>query len=130
MITRLFLSFILILSLAGCLFRQNLEGLLTLKRVGNSQTEIEAYLGQQEACFEKLLEDVENQRLKPGVLQEDFINSYGDPVLSRPASSQSSETVLLYRHPTRYFNSDKVYVYFNEDSELTRWEYKSCQRSD
>ncbi len=65
-----------------------------------------------------------NKRLKQGIAKGKFIRTYGEPVLSKKTVEPLGEERLLYRHPTEYFQSDKVYVYFDEGGRLTRWEYK------
>lgn len=118
-------KFILIFFLACGLFLSGCArtaGLLTLKRVGASQQEIERYLERQEKLFKRLAEDVKNKKLKPGTSKQKVINVYGEPVLSK-CNKTSLETAFLYRHPTKYFNSDKVYLYFDKDSKLSSWKY-------
>jgi len=108
------------LALTGCGSRA--EGLLTLKRVGDSQEEIERYLQRQERLFNKLAEDIKNKKLKAGISKRKITGIYGEPVLSKQPSD-SLTTVFLYRHPTKYFSSDKVYLYFDESGELSSWKY-------
>ena len=108
--------------LSGCCFLP--PGLKTLKSVGRSQDEIKVYLARQSKLFNKLLGDLNNNKLRQGVTKDQFIRIYGEPILSKRAVEFLGEEILLYRHPTKYFQSDRVYVYFDKEEKLIRWEYK------
>ncbi len=114
------ISFFLILG-AGCTPR--IEGLLTLKRVAASQKQIDRYLNRQDKLFARLLRDLEREKIKPGLSRRHFIGRYGDPVVTKEISEPFSGTADLYRFSTQYFNSEKVYAYFDESEKLVSWEY-------
>lgn len=67
-----------------------------------------------------LLKDIETGRLKTGLDKKDAIARYGQPVLEFIADNQMQE--LLYRHPLKYFDSPKVYLYFDRDQKLAKWD--------
>ena len=118
----LMLSWLALVCLSGCFFLP--QGLKTLKRVGDSQKEIEIYLARQVSLFNKLLTDLNNKDLSSGISKDKFIRAYGEPVLSKKVSMPLGGERLLYRHPTKYFQSDRIYLYFDEKERLTRWKYK------
>ena len=95
---------------------------MTLKQLGESQAEMDKYLAKQETLFEKLVEDFKNEKLNAGLSQKNIFRVYGQPILTR--SWQTAGEVLLYRHPTNYFTSDKVYLYFDAEKNLVEWQYK------
>jgi len=128
MIIKSLICLAVILNLAGCLFKENIEKLSTLKTLGQSQKEIGSYLERQVAAFNRLVEDIKNKKLSLGISQESFIKIYGDPVLSEEAKGDEAKLILLYRHPTQYFSRQKVYVYFNDSDELIDWEYTGLNR--
>lgn len=125
MIIKSLICLAVILNLTGCLFRENIDKLSTLKTLGQSHKEITSYLDHQVVAFNKLVEDIENKKLPLRISQEEFIDIYGDPVLFMESSQEEIKTVLLYRHPTEYFSHEKAYVYFDENLELVGWEYGS-----
>ena len=58
-----------------------------------------------------------------------FIRTYGDPVLTVHSDQEASEVeTLLFRHPTDYFTSDRVYATFDESGKLISWEHKPYQK--
>jgi len=106
----------------GCFFLP--ESLKTLKSIGDSQNEIGVYLARQLKLFNQLLVDLKDEAIEPGISKARFIRVYGEPILSKEVGDPSRGTVLLYRHPTEYFKSDRVYLYFDQEENLVRWEYK------
>lgn len=123
MIIKGLICFILVASLSGCLFREKIEKLSVLKEVAASQQEIGDYISQQEELFEKLVQAFKNKELKPGVSKEKFIEQYGEPVVVKESDEPEISAILLYRHPKRYFSSDRIYLYFNQQEKLVRWKY-------
>lgn len=105
---------------SGC---ATLDELLALKRLGSSQEQIARDIKREEKYFSKLKADIRDQQLKPGLSQDEFLRAYGEPILSRESVDLPGGEVFLYRHPTRYFNSDKVYVYFDASGKMQSWEY-------
>ncbi len=118
----LIISCLVIFCLAGCLFLP--QSIKTLKQVGESQEEIETYLRRQAKLFDKLLVDLKREALKPGIPKNTIIAIYGEPILTKEVTEPLFSQTLLYRHPTEYFQSDRIYLYFNQKGKLIRWEYK------
>ncbi len=122
-----FLSLIILTVLInGCvLFSSQLH---TLRKAGASQKEIAKYIKEQNKLFEKLLVKVKDNSLEDGMSRDEFIKAYGDPVLSESitpnAGNRHACSILLYRHQTEYFTSDRVYAYFDGQDKLVYWEYK------
>ncbi|MCK5393335.1 MAG: hypothetical protein KAI91_03290 [Candidatus Omnitrophica bacterium] len=110
------------LCLEGCSTIKYTKQLLVLKDLADSQKEINKCLDEQEALFKKILVDLKNKKIELGTLKEDFLNSYGKPVLIRKGSNLFVGEILLYRYPQKYFNSDKVYFYFDRFQKLVDWE--------
>lgn len=107
--------------LQGCiLFSPELD---TLKEVNQSQKEINSYLTRQSKRFLVLVRDVKKERLIRGMPKANFIRRYGEPILSKKQPDSLEQEIMLYRHPTKYFGSEKVYVYFDKDGRLVYWEY-------
>jgi hypothetical protein len=118
------LAYFLFFAVAGCATMRNFDELMVLKSVADSQRDIEKYLNEQEKGFNRLLSDVKNNRLRAGVSKKYIIATYAEPVLVKdktPAPAQVRE-VLLYRHPTQYFKSERVYLYLDKNFTLLSWE--------
>lgn len=78
--------------------------------------------------FDLLLKDIEAGRLKIGMDKKAVLTRYGEPVLEFPEDNQAEK--LLYRHPLKYFDSPKVYLFFDSNRKLARWETLRRQASD
>lgn len=124
-ITTVILLFLLVV-VGGC---AKFQALMTLKSVGDSQSEIERYLAKQEKLFNNLVRDVKENALRPGISKSQFLKTYGEPIIVSRQQSLAQQERLFYRHPTEYFTSDRVYVYF-DDGKLVRWEYKPYQKTE
>jgi len=111
----------------GC---SRVEGLLTLKRLGDSQEQMQRSVDKQKAYLLKLIKDIKEDKLTPGSSIDDIERRYGEPVLVKEGQEMSSIKVFLYREPTNYFESDKVYLYFNKEEKLTKWEYKPYKKQN
>lgn len=110
--------------LSGCGYLKYANELLALKSVGDSQLRIEKYLGKQEKLFCVLIEDIKSEKLRKGIFKREVLKLYGEPVLSETITGESVvKEVFLYRHPTDYFTSDRVYLYFDSSATLLYWEY-------
>ncbi|MFH0790687.1 MAG: hypothetical protein V2A64_03550 [Candidatus Omnitrophota bacterium] len=73
--------FIFILS--GCAVITNFDGVLALKRLGDSQRDNENYLKRQEKLFYRLVSDIKANRLEKGLSEQRILSKYGQPVLSQ-----------------------------------------------
>jgi len=115
-----------VLMLCGCAKLAHLNELLTLKSVSDNQRQIQIYLEKQEKGFTKLKDDIKNNRLKQGQFKRSIISKYSEPVLIEKPEPENAgiKEILLYRHPTNYFKSDRVYLYFDESGRLVSWELK------
>lgn len=107
---------------------EHLDELLTLKNVSDNQRDMDIYLKKQIKGFKKLLDDIKNDRLRKGESKNSIISTYYDPILTKQVGeSKDIREVLLYRHPTEYFNSDRVYLYINNKGRLAYWEVKPAE---
>jgi uncharacterized protein YehS (DUF1456 family) len=122
------LFYFLILGITGCAAMSNLDELLTLKSVADSQKDIEIYLKKQEDGFKKLLDDVKNERLKQGLTKKYIMETYAEPILTKETTQDNAvREILLYRHPTQYFNSDRIYLYLDKNFRLLKWQLKPAK---
>ncbi|MDD5069507.1 MAG: hypothetical protein PHV17_02165 [Candidatus Omnitrophica bacterium] len=126
MIKKLVIFFPLtLILLSGCQVARNYSELKVLKELGKSQKEINAYLISQEKKFRLMKNDINRKELLIGTSKQDILKRYGDPVLAQALTGSGEETeMLLYRNPTDYFSSDKVYLYFDYQGKLLRYEYQ------
>lgn len=114
--------------LGGCAFFTHYDEVMTLKNMGDNQARIKKYLDKQKTLFSKLRDDVKNNRLEKGSSQRRIVTKYGEPIHVRKEDSETDgNEVYVYRHPTEYFSSDLVYLYFNKNKKLTGWKILSAK---
>ncbi len=122
----LFFIFLSLTLLQGCALFTKAPQLLTLKRLGDSQKQMELGVEAKKKNLAKLINDIEADKLAKGLPFKKFISRYGEPVLEKEAGEGSLMKKLLYRHPLEYFNTDKVYIYFDQRLELVAWKYEKA----
>ncbi|MFA5271700.1 MAG: hypothetical protein WC412_05100 [Candidatus Omnitrophota bacterium] len=114
---------------SGCATVEHLDELFTLKNVSDNQRDIDIYLKKQEKGFSRLLDDIKNNRLLRGKSKRLIIEDYSEPVLVKKVEAEDNIIeVLLYRKPTEYFSSDRVYLYINNKGKLAYWELKPADK--
>jgi len=99
------------------------DELLVLKQYGANQDEIEGYIKESEELFNKLVEDAKAGRIKLGISESEFVAIYGAPVIVQESANPKGKVVAVYRYPTYYFDTDKVYIYYDDDFRLSSCEY-------
>ncbi|MFH1355443.1 MAG: hypothetical protein ABIH19_04780 [Candidatus Omnitrophota bacterium] len=112
-----------IIFLTGCAVSPLDQRISLLKRLAANQKEIEQDLKKQEKLFYKLVADIKNQRLGMGDSKEEILLEYGEPVFCKILQEKDRES-CLYRHPSKYFLTDKVHLYFDHAGNLYSWELK------
>lgn len=117
------LLLVLIFIFQGCALFTKAPQLLTLKRLGDNQKQMQRHVDKKKKYLEKLINDLKNKKLKKGTTYKRFIRSYGEPVLEKDVQKGDLQKRLLYRNPVQYFNTDKVYIYFNQQLELIAWKH-------
>ena len=117
-----------ILTLTGCSMITHHDELMRLKRLGDNQKQMQRYIKQQEKFFYKLRRDVKRNRLRKGTSKEKILVRYGEPILTKPIEDKADiKEIFLYRHPTEYFSTDLIYLYFDEGQCLSFWELKLAE---
>lgn len=115
------------LGLAGCALLTHREQITALKSLGEEQRELEKYVHRQERLIYKLKSDIQNQSLVKGTSKAKILSLYGEPVYCKGShDSGSPQETCLYRHPTRFFSGDRIFLEFDQDQNLSFWEVKSC----
>lgn len=109
-------SFLFFLA-GGCCLIPEYQPLMNLKNLEEEHSRTAEGLKKDEARYYKLVRDLKEGGLKKGAAKKAIFSEYGQPVLSR-------QNTLIYRHPTEFFSSDMVYLYFDSDEKLSSWELK------
>jgi len=113
----LFIS-IAILS-TGCAKVANLNELLTLKGVADSQTAMAKDVEATNKRFDALVAAVKSGAIEKYATQEKVKKQFGVPILEdQRVTDTETVHVWMYRNATEFFGSDKVYLYFDQSGKL------------
>lgn len=93
-----------------------------LLQINDEDKAFKQQLRLQERGFSLLQQDLKRNQLKVGALKKDIIARYGQPILEQSSQAQTETQKLLYRYPTKYFDSSKVYLFFDNNQSLIRWD--------
>jgi hypothetical protein len=114
---------IYLLTFCGCAKLAHLQELLTLQDLSNNQARQEEYVKKHDEKFKDLLEAVETGSLSQYTHQKSFLRTFGEPILSKEIVKDGQVVERwLYRYSTKPFDSDKVYIYFDQGGRLVTWE--------
>ena len=121
---KLLALFGLVIFSSGCAKLAHMQELLTLKAYSDEQEQQTKYVKEQDAKFEKLLTVVKSGDIENYFTQGQIIKAFGEPVFRREAERDGAlAQVWLYRYTIRFFDSDKVYLYFDGENKLKSWEH-------
>ena len=109
----------------GCAKVQHLDQLLTLKGLADEQAMLGRYVEAQDQKFELMIEEVKAGTLDQYLNKRKILKVFGDPIYIKHVSKNDQELESwLYRYSTEFFDSEKIYLYFDSDDNLVESQYK------
>ncbi len=119
-----FLLVVMAFYMTGCKSLSHVDELLLLKRFSSEQAEIASEVEASDQGFEKLVKTVEAGNLLQYENQFQIKAAFGAPVLTETVTKDDQVfSRWLYRYSTRFFDSPKVYLYFDDSGVLSSWDY-------
>ena len=113
------------LVLPGCAKLAHLDQLLTIQSYSDNNAEKERFVKEADQHFEALVHEVKAGRLSRTMRQEAIRNTYGPPVYEQlTVGGGPVRTLWMYRPQFDYTGAEKVYLYFDEQGTLLKWEYE------
>lgn len=110
--------------LCGCAKVQHMDQLLTLKAVSDEQAAMSKEVEAVNKKFDELVSIVKSGEISQYKTQRSVRKKFGDPILiDQQDKDGSALQVWLYRYATKFFGSDKVYLYFDTEGNLKNWDY-------
>lgn len=117
--------FFTVLVFCGCAKVKHLDQLLTLKGLADEQVAMNQYIEKQDQIFELMLEEAKAGTLDQYLNKRRILRAFGDPIFVKHVKGDGQELESwLYRYSTEFFNSEKIYLYFDPDGNLVKSEYK------
>ena len=121
---RTFLLMFIVVLLTGCAKLQHLDQLLTLKGLSDEQTQMGQEIERQDARFERLAAAVEEGSISEYKDQKSVTGQFGPPIFTEKVQEDGRPfEVWVYRYAARFFDSPKVYLYWDQSGQLARWEF-------
>ena len=121
---KLLLLFISICVLCGCTKVKHLDQLLTLKGLADEQVVLGKYVDEQDEKFEKMLEEVKAGTLDQYLNKRKIMRTFGDPIYVKQVKKDDQELESwMYRYSTQFFDSEKIYLYFDPNDNLVESQY-------
>ncbi len=116
--------FLFIFFCQGCGYLAHWDQLMTLQTYSQSGDQKEKAVERQNKKFDHLLKAVREGDLKDFSNQKKILREFGDPILIKKINIENQDLEQwLYRYATVYFNTDKVYLFFDGKGDLVNWEY-------
>ena len=111
---------LILLACGGCAEVKYLDQALALKAYSDENEAQNRYVQQHDALFEKMLSQSRGpDAFKSYGHKKAFVRAFGDPVFCRPAGGLEE---CLYRRIVKPSDSPKIYLYFNAEGKLARWQ--------
>ncbi len=111
--------------LGGCAKIKHLDQLLLIKGLSDEQIAIDAYIEEQEGYFDQLLTEINEGSFDAYQTKKQIVKSFGEPISIDTLNDNGPAVELwLYRPPTEYFDTKKVYMYFNQEGRIVDWNYQ------
>lgn len=115
------------LLLGGCAKVSHMDQLLTLKGVADEQSRIGKFVEEQDRKFDQMVAEAKAGTLDQYMNKRKFVRAFGEPVVVTMVKEDDRELeTWLYRHATEYFHADKIYLYFDDDGNLVRSEFREA----
>jgi len=108
----------------GCAKLAHMQELLTLKAMSDNGDEQRRFVEAQDSRFETLLEKVKNNQLGEYSSRKSIFRAFGEPIFTKQVQrNNQTQEQWLYRYATKFFDSPKVYLYFDNTGKLIDWQY-------
>ena len=116
--------FLTMVVLSGCAKVKHLDQLLTLKDLADEQDKMGQYVENQDQRFELMLSEVQAGTLDQYLNKRKIVRTFGEPIHVKHVNKNDQKLESwLYRYSTQFFDSEKIYLYFDLDDNLVESEY-------
>ena len=110
----------------GCVQMQmlpHLDQALVLRSMDEEKDAQDKYVHDTDAQFEQLLAAVQSGDIKKYKTHKDIVSAFGPPVVTNNIAADGMEfKQCLYRYAIQSKSPKRIYLYFNAQERLIRWE--------
>ena len=112
------------LSFSGCTIVHNLDEILTLQNYSHEKDDQHRLVKSVKDHYDSLVKVIDAGQMGDYKDKASFEKSFGEPILKKDLSDGQER--WLYRYAIFRLAKDKVYVYFDHDGKLVKWERLPC----
>jgi len=110
--------------LSGCALLKNPKGIRTLQNLAKEQERNDKYVENKDKQFEELLAATRSNSLDQYKDKKSILKNFGDPIMvSIELRNDKNLERWVYRYTVKFFDSEKIYLYFDHNNTLVEWEY-------
>ena len=117
----------LIFGISGCTVVSNLDQITTLQGYSSEKEAQHKDVKIVKVHYDALTKAIDQGQINDFKDQASFIHAFGDPILKKEMNDGTGR--WLYRYAIFRLAKDKVYVYFDRDGKLVKWEKMACSLS-
>jgi hypothetical protein len=128
LLKKISILFLGLIVLSGCAKATHLDQLLTLKGLADEQREMNRYIEEQDQRFKLMLDEVQAGTIGQYLNKKRVLRAFGDPIFVKNVERDGRELESwMYRYSTQFFDSEKIYLYFDPEDNLAGSEYRGKQ---
>ena len=117
---------IILLGSSGCTFLENLDQLNEMGEYSREKDNQHRLVQSIDDHYDLLTKIIAQGKINQYKDRDSWQHSFGDPILIKKLSDGSER--WLYRYAIYRLAHDKVYLYFDRNSKLVKWEKLPCQK--
>jgi len=92
--------------------------------LADEQVKMNKYVEEQDQRFEQMLSEVQAGTLDQYLNKKKIVRAFGNPIHVKHVNKNDQELESwLYRYSTQFFDSEKIYLYFDPNDNLVESEY-------
>ena len=114
------------LSLSGCSILGNLDEITILSGYSREKDSQHRLVKSIDGYYDALIKIIDQGAINDYKDESSFTRWFGDPILKKDLTDGTQR--WLYRYAIYKFAKDKVYVYFDRNGKMIRWERLPCQK--
>ncbi len=114
------------LCLSGCIIIENLDEISLLGDYSRNKDNQHHLVKSINDHYDALAKVIAQGHINDYKDKASFVSSFGDPILKKDLSDGGQR--WLYRHAIYRLAKDKVYVYFDRNGKMIKWEKLSCPK--
>jgi len=118
---------VMLLGLSGCTILGNLDEISILGGYSREKDGQHRLVKSINDHYDALVKVIAQGHISDYKDEAAFVQSFGEPILKKVLRSRGQER-WLYRYAIYRFAKDKVYVYFDRQGKMVKWEKLTCPK--